>query len=210
MDGSRRGNWGDFPHCSEHVVRLSPNDQVPVIYYTGRCSIEARVGDAGELVLFVACDLDGVLLPLLEILDLSLLPGELPLEPQRGLGQRWRRPDTQFATGGWEERVVSRPRLHRRCRGPTASRLWKVVLQGLVNTGLDLGPPAEVERRDSGHRSRTAGLQVFLVPFDRDPLPPLRSPPGRSYCSRRSIRSRDGLSMDGGKPAGAFPPARSR
>ena len=43
MDGSRRGNWGDFPHCSEHVVRLSPNDQVPVIYYTGRCSIEARV-----------------------------------------------------------------------------------------------------------------------------------------------------------------------
>ena len=38
------------------------------------------LGDAGELVLFVACDLDSVLQPLLEILDLSLLPGELPLE----------------------------------------------------------------------------------------------------------------------------------
>ena len=38
------------------------------------------LGDAGELVLFVACDLDGVLQSLLEILDLSLLPGELPLE----------------------------------------------------------------------------------------------------------------------------------
>ena len=38
------------------------------------------LGDAGELVLFVACDLDGVLQSLLEILDLNLLPGELPLE----------------------------------------------------------------------------------------------------------------------------------
>ena len=38
------------------------------------------MGDAGELVLFVARDLDGVLQSLLEILDLSLLPGELPLE----------------------------------------------------------------------------------------------------------------------------------
>ena len=45
------------------------------------------LGDAGELVLFVACDLDSVLQPLLEILDLSLLPGELPLEfVDAGLG----------------------------------------------------------------------------------------------------------------------------
>jgi len=38
------------------------------------------LGDAGELVLFVARDLDGVIQSLLEILDFSLLPGELPLE----------------------------------------------------------------------------------------------------------------------------------
>src|SRR5208283_3655335 len=39
-----------------------------------------RRRDAKSLIYFVARDLDGVLQSLLEILDLSLLPGELPLE----------------------------------------------------------------------------------------------------------------------------------
>jgi len=46
------------------------------------------LGNTGELVLFVPRDLDGVLQPLLEVLDMSLLPGELPLEfVDAGLGR---------------------------------------------------------------------------------------------------------------------------
>ncbi len=46
------------------------------------------LGDGGELVLLVGGDLDGVLQPLLEGLDLGLLLGELPLKlVDAGLGR---------------------------------------------------------------------------------------------------------------------------